>query len=72
MMHKNFLCQKSSTLTMEIKKPQGLRPINLNPLYKIKLHTFTWSLYPKDLLSSTYNLIHICDATTSNCSNGSL
>ena len=41
------------------KKPLGLRPTNLNPLYEIKLHKFTWSFYPKDLLSSTYNLIHI-------------
>ena len=27
--------------TMKIKKPQGLRPINLNSLFEIKLHKFT-------------------------------
>ena len=41
------------------KKPRGLSPSNLNPLFKIKLHKFTWPLYPKDLLSKTYNFIHI-------------
>ena len=37
---------------------------NLNPLYEIKLYKFVWSIYPKDLLSSTYNLIHVCDIIT--------
>ena len=54
------------------KKPWGLRYTNLNPLYQIKLHKFTWLLYPKDLLSNTYNLIHVCDTITFNCSSGSL
>ena len=46
-----------------------MRPktVNLNPLYEIKLHKFTWPLYPRDLLPSTYNLIHIYNETTSNC-----
>ena len=56
----------------EDKKLRGLRPTNLNPLYEIKLHKFTWSFYPKNLLSNTYNLIHVHHATTFNCSNGSL
>ena len=38
---------------------------NLNSLYEIKLHIFIWSLYPKDLLSNAYNLIHVYYATTS-------
>ena len=54
------------------KKPQDLRPTNLNPLYKIKLHRFTWLFYPKDLLFSTYNLIHVDNVTTFNCSSGLL
>ena len=49
------------------KKTARLKAANLNPLYEIKLHIFTWPIYLKDLLSSTYNLIHICDVTTSNC-----
>ena len=54
------------------KKSQGLRPTNLNPLYEIKLHRFTYPFYPKNLLFSTYNLIHVRDATTFDCSSGSL
>ena len=54
------------------KKLRSLKPTNLNPLYEIKLHRFTPSLYLKDLLFGTYNLIHVYDATTFNCSNGSL
>ena len=54
--------------TVEIKKPWGLRPINLNPFFKIKLHRFTWPLFTKDLLSSTYNLIYVRDPMTSCCS----
>ena len=54
------------------KKSQRLRPTNLNPLYEIKLHRLTWSLYPKDLLSSIYDLIHVRDTTTLDCSSGSL
>ena len=42
---------------------------NLNPPYEIKLHRFTWPLYPKDLLFNTYNLIHVCDVATFDCSN---
>ena len=42
---------------------------NLNPVYEIKLHRFIWLLYPKDLLSNTYNLIHIRDVTTFDYSN---
>ena len=41
---------------------------NLNSLYDIKLHRFIWTFYPKDLFSSTYNLIHICDTVTFDCS----
>ena len=53
------------TLTnYEDKKPQGLRPINLNSLFEIKLHKFTYQLYPKDLLFNNYNLIHIHNTTT--------
>ena len=52
---------------MEIKKTTR-STANLIFLYEIKLHKFTWSLYPKDLLSSTYNLIHVHDSATSNCS----
>ena len=40
MRHKIF-AWKTPTLTMEIKKPQGLRPINLNPPYEMKLYRFT-------------------------------
>ena len=54
------------------KKLWDLRPTTLNPLYKIKLYKFTWLFYPKDSLSSTYNLIHVYNATTFNCSSGSL
>ena len=50
------------------KKPQDLRPTNLNPLFEIKLHRFTWLFYPKNLLFNTYNLIHIHDVATSYCS----
>ena len=64
-----FLHGKPPILTMEIKKPRGLRPTNLNPLYEIKLHRFTWLFYPKELLFNTYNLNHIHDVATSNCSN---
>ena len=51
-----------------MKKPRGLRCINLNPLFKVKLHGFTWLFFSKDLLSNTYNLIHIRDTTKSCCS----
>ena len=47
------------------KKPRGLRPTNLNPLFEIKLHRFTWPLYLKDLLSTTCNLIYVHDIVTS-------
>ena len=36
----NFYMKNSHTNCGDTK-PQGLRPINLNPLYKIKLHRFT-------------------------------
>ena len=49
-------------------KPPYLRPINLNPLFEINLHKFTWSFYPNDLLSNTYNLSHVYNATTTCCS----
>ena len=61
MRHKIFTW-KNPTNSQD-KKPRGLRPINQNPLFKIKSHRFTWPLYPKELLSSTYNLIHVRDAT---------
>ena len=60
MRHKIFMWKNPTN--GQDKKPRGLRPINQNPLFEIKSHRFTWPLYPKDLLSSTYNLIH--DATT--------
>ena len=50
------------------KKPRGLRLINRNPLFEIKSHRFTWSFYPKNLLSNTYNLIHVRDVSTTRCS----
>lgn len=56
----------------EEKKLWGLKPINLNPLYEIKLYKFIWSFYPKNLLFSTFNLIHIRNATTLDCFSGSL
>ena len=67
MRHKIFYVENPHKL-MEIKKPRGVRPTNLNPLFGIKLHKFTWSLYLKDLLFNTYNLIHVRDATTPCCS----
>ena len=66
MRHKIF--KWKTPTNYEDKKPRGLRSTNINPLFKIKLHKFTWPLYPKDLLSSTYNLIHVCDTTTPCCS----
>ena len=36
---------------------------NLQSLFEIKVYKFTWSLYPKDLLSNTYTLIHVHDVT---------
>ena len=65
MRHKIFTW-KNPTNSQD-KKPRGLRPINQNPLFEIKSHRFTWLLYPKDLLSSTCNLIHIRDTTTTCC-----
>ena len=67
MRHKEFYVENphgnyGDKKTMKSKTP------NLNPLYEIKLHRFTWPLYPKDLHSNTYNLIHVHDAATSNCS----
>ena len=64
MRHKDIYVEDPYT-TYEDKKPWGLRHTNLNPLYEIKLHKFTSPLYPKDL-------IHVHDATTFNCSSGSL
>ena len=63
-----IITSKALTSCGDKKKPWGLRPTNLNQLFEIKLHKFTWPLYPKDLLSNTYNLIHIHDATTPYCS----
>ena len=40
MRHKDFYVENSHT-NYEDKKPRGLRPTNLNPLYEIKLHRFT-------------------------------
>ena len=66
-----FLCRKPYTNYGD-KKSRSLRPTNLNPQYEIKLHIFTWPLYPKDLFSSTYNLIYVYDETTLDCFSGSL
>ena len=54
---------KNSTLIVESKT------INLNLLYEIKLHRFTCLFYSKDLLFNTYNLIHVHNVTTFDCSN---
>ena len=62
---RNKIFMWKTLINCEDKKPQGLRPTNLNLLFKIKLHRFTWPLYLKDLPLDTYNLIHLCDATTS-------
>ena len=51
---------------MKIKKSRGLRPFNINPLFEIKLYKFTLSIYPKDLLFNTYDLIHIHIHDTTN------
>ena len=67
MRHKIFYVENPPQ-TSEKRKPRGLRPTNLNPLFEIKLHKFTWPFYPKDLLSNTYNLIHIHDVATPCCS----
>ena len=67
MRHKIFMW-KTPTLTMEIKKTMRFKIANINPLFKIKLHKFTWSFFPKDSLSYTYNLIHVHNTTTFCCS----
>ena len=54
---------KTFTLIMDIKT---MRFKTANLMYKIKLCKFNWSFHLKDLLFSTYNLIYVCDATTSN------
>ena len=54
--------------TCEDKKSQGLRLTNLNPLCEIKLYKITWPFCPKDLLYSTYNLIHVRDIVIPCCS----
>ena len=59
-MRHEILMWKTPTLTMEIKKPQGLKPTNVNLLYEIKLHKLT------------YNFTHILDIVTPNCFSGSL
>ena len=65
MRHKIFMWK---TLTnYGDKKQWGLRHINWNSLFKIKSHRFTWSFYPKDLLSSTNNLIHVHKAAITYC-----
>lgn len=53
---------------MEIKKTIRSKTVNLNPLFEIKLYRFTLSLYPEDLPSNTYKLIHIRNAISFNCS----
>ena len=68
MSQKNFYVGNPHTNCGD-KKTMRFKTINLNPLYEIKLHRFIYLLYLKDLLSNTYNLIHVCDATTSDCSN---
>ena len=55
-------------LTVEIKKTTRSKTTNLNLLYEIKLHKFTWSLYPKDFLSNTYNMIHVRNTIIVDCS----
>ena len=68
MRHKYFYVENPHTNCGD-KKTKRSKTTNLNLLYEIKLHKFTLLFYPKDLLSSTYNLIHVRDATTSYCSN---
>ena len=70
MRHRDFYMENPHTNCGD-KKPRGRRNINLNPLCKIKLHRFSWLFYPKNLLSSTYNLIHVHDVASLDCSNGS-
>lgn len=50
------------------KKTIRSKTVNLNPLFEIKLYRFTLALYPEDLPSNTYKLIHICNAVNFNCS----
>lgn len=50
------------------KKTIRSKTVNPNPLFEIKLYRFTLALYPKDLLSNTYKLIHIRNVVTFNCS----
>ena len=65
MRHKIFYMENPHTNHGD-KKPWGLRRTNLNPLFEIKLHRFTLApFFFKDLLSNTYNLIHIRNATVS-------
>ena len=69
MRHKDFYVENHHTNCGGKKKIIRLKTANLNPLYEIKLHRFTWSFYPKEyLLSSSYNLINVHDAKTSDCS----
>ena len=53
MRHMDFYVENPNTNCGD-KKPQDLRHTNLNPLYKIKLHKFTWLFYPT---LKTYSLI---------------
>lgn len=63
MRHREFYMENPYTKCGN-KKLRGLRPTNLNPLYKIKLHRFSLLLHSKDLLSNIYNLIHVYDVAT--------
>ena len=66
-MRQNIFTWKTPT-NYEGKKLRGLRPTNLNLLFEIKLHRFTWLFYLKDLLFNTYNSIHVHNTTTLYCS----
>ena len=65
MRHKIFMWKTPTNC--ENKKSRDIRPINRNPLFEVKSHRFTLPFYPKNLLSSIYNLIHIHNVTTTCC-----
>ena len=63
----NFFTWKTPKLTVEIKIMRS-KIANRNPLYEIKCHKFSWPLYIEELLFSTYNLTHVRNIRTSDCS----
>ena len=51
---KNNFMRKTLILTVKKKKPWGLGPIIKSPLYKIKIHEFTWLLILRLTLQDLY------------------